>query len=182
MIISTKLANDVFLYRVEDNFSEIVDLVESVSQDYPFLSVKRRPHLTMDFPLIFNNADSLDSVILRKKIYDLTIPAVIDYLSKNNLKNMYHKKQIMLISKMIPGPGMPDHIDTPLDKTNHFLCMMYLNSDFDGGEIVFPNLNISYKPQAGDILIYKANILHGVKELVSGVRYSVAYGLTDDII
>jgi hypothetical protein len=46
-------------------------------------------------------------------------------------------------------------------------------SDFGGGEIVFPNLDFEYKPESGDLLIFKASLEHEhyTKEVTSGSRY-----------
>jgi hypothetical protein len=46
-------------------------------------------------------------------------------------------------------------------------------SDFGGGEIVFPNIGFEYKPEAGDLLIFKSGIEyeHYTKEVTSGTRY-----------
>lgn len=46
-------------------------------------------------------------------------------------------------------------------------------SDFGGGEIVFPNLDFEYKPETGDLLIFKASLEHEhyTKEVTSGTRY-----------
>ena len=46
-------------------------------------------------------------------------------------------------------------------------------SDFSGGEIVFPNIGFEYKPEAGDLLIFKSGIEyeHYTKTVISGTRY-----------
>lgn len=46
-------------------------------------------------------------------------------------------------------------------------------SDFGGGEIVFPNVGFEYKPEAGDLLIFKSGLEyeHYTKEVTSGTRY-----------
>lgn len=54
-----------------------------------------------------------------------------------------------------------------------FGLVVYFN-DFEGGELFYPTQNIEYKPEPGDLVIHSANAscLHGVKELLSDVRYS----------
>lgn len=46
-------------------------------------------------------------------------------------------------------------------------------SDFGGGEIVFPNIGFEYKPEAGDLLIFKSGLeyQHYTKEVTYGTRY-----------
>jgi predicted 2-oxoglutarate/Fe(II)-dependent dioxygenase YbiX len=51
---------------------------------------------------------------------------------------------------------------------------MYFNDDYVGGEIEFPEFDIFYKPQLGDILVFPSSFIynHSVKEVTSGVRYA----------
>lgn len=53
--------------------------------------------------------------------------------------------------------------------------IVYLN-DFNGGEIYYPNQNIEYKPNKGDLVIHSSEIkcLHGVKMVRSSKRYTYA--------
>lgn len=51
--------------------------------------------------------------------------------------------------------------------------IMYLNDNFTGGEIVYPDLGVEYFPKPGALLVHRANELHGVNEVHSGVRYSM---------
>ena len=51
--------------------------------------------------------------------------------------------------------------------------LMYLNSDFDGGEICYPEYGIEYKPKRGVLLIHHAGNMHGVNPVSTGTRYSM---------
>jgi predicted 2-oxoglutarate/Fe(II)-dependent dioxygenase YbiX len=55
--------------------------------------------------------------------------------------------------------------------------MAYINDGFTGGELHFPEIGITYKPSAGDIIIYQAKEKHEVLELTDGIRYTFGYGL-----
>jgi hypothetical protein len=54
-----------------------------------------------------------------------------------------------------------------------FGILVYLNSDFDGGEICYPEYGIEYKPKRGVLLIHHAGNLHGVHPVSNGTRYSM---------
>ena len=51
--------------------------------------------------------------------------------------------------------------------------VIYLNSDYEGGEIYFPNQNIELKPEAGMLLLFPSNFLfiHGSKPITKGNKY-----------
>lgn len=53
-------------------------------------------------------------------------------------------------------------------------CVVYLNDDYEGGEIRFPFFDIRKRPNKGDVLMYPGSwqYLHGVDK-VKGVRYAI---------
>lgn len=59
-------------------------------------------------------------------------------------------------------------------QTKHYTAMLYLNSDFEGGELHFPyNNKFEIKPKAGMMVIFSGdvNAMHGIKQITSGNRY-----------
>jgi hypothetical protein len=48
--------------------------------------------------------------------------------------------------------------------------VIYLNDDFEGGELYYPEYDILYKPQAGALVIHDAEAIHGVRATLSGER------------
>ncbi len=53
--------------------------------------------------------------------------------------------------------------------------VIYLNDDYDGGEIVFPKQALSVKPRKGMLVAFPSNhhFLHGVNPVVTGTRYAI---------
>jgi predicted 2-oxoglutarate/Fe(II)-dependent dioxygenase YbiX len=51
----------------------------------------------------------------------------------------------------------------------------FLNDDFEGGELVFPSLDLIIKPEAGTLVCFPSdhNFVHGVNAVTSGHRYTV---------
>lgn len=60
------------------------------------------------------------------------------------------------------------------DPISHGL-VIYLNDDYEGGEIFYPELGIEYKAKAGELLIHPGSKMysHGVKPVSSGYRINV---------
>jgi hypothetical protein len=77
------------------------------------------------------------------------------------------------IAKFEAGFGMHEHFDVnrPLD----YATLVYLNDDYIGGEIYFPEIDISIKPKAGDLVCFPDNeeYVHGVRPITSGSRYTL---------
>lgn len=85
------------------------------------------------------------------------------------------------------GYEMPPHIDTINDYGLYnylkFAAVVYLNDSYEGGEIYFPNLGYSYAPRKGDLILFPANdekYLHGVKKVLGGNRYTLAYWYSEN--
>jgi len=53
--------------------------------------------------------------------------------------------------------------------------VLYLNDDFEGGELIFPDLHIQVKPKPGLLVAFPSdqNYVHGVNPVKSGERFSI---------
>jgi hypothetical protein len=76
------------------------------------------------------------------------------------------------IARFEEGHGMHDHFDS--SRPNDIATLVYLNSDYEGGEIYFPDYDIVIKPEPGDLLCFpdQPAYVHGVKTIKSGTRYT----------
>lgn len=76
------------------------------------------------------------------------------------------------IAKFDKGYGMHEHFDST--RPNDIATLIYINSDYDGGEIYFPELGIEIKPSIGDLLCFPdtPDFVHGVKPILNGIRYT----------
>jgi Rps23 Pro-64 3,4-dihydroxylase Tpa1-like proline 4-hydroxylase len=78
------------------------------------------------------------------------------------------------ISKYSTGKSMGPHVD---DYNNgddpNISVVLYLNDNYEGGEINFPNQNITIKPEAGSIVIFPSvdPYYHQSLPVISGVKY-----------
>lgn len=64
----------------------------------------------------------------------------------------------------------------------NFGCVYYLNDDYEGGEIYFPNQNIEIKPKPNTLIFFPGTLefLHGVKPITNGIRYTLTSFWTFD--
>lgn len=78
------------------------------------------------------------------------------------------------IKKYNVGTEMGPHADqNDGDARLRYSIVAYLNDDYEGGELAFPNQNVVLKPQAGSIVIFPSSepYLHQSKKLISGTKY-----------
>ena len=52
--------------------------------------------------------------------------------------------------------------------------IIYLNDNYEGGELYYPDYGTIYKPKAGDLCTHYTEVPHGVTTVKSGVRFSHA--------
>ena len=77
------------------------------------------------------------------------------------------------IAKFVEGKGMHEHFDA--SRPNDIATLVYLNNDYDGGDIYFPKYEMSFKPEPGDLLCFPDNpsFVHGVKPIIKGTRFTL---------
>lgn len=92
------------------------------------------------------------------------------------------------IVRWLPGQYQYPHADKELHegpdagKPNNFpyydlASLFYLNDDYSGGELYFPKQDIQFKPKMGAAYFFPGdmNYIHGVTEVVSGIRYTCPF-------
>lgn len=122
-----------------------------------------------------------------------TVAALTNRLIIKTAK-FYHVEEVYLdfqtIAKWEPGQDMPYHADnvTP-EREPHWYCghrayssILYLNHNYEGGETIFKHQNQSQPPMQGTAIIFPASYgyTHGVNEVTSGTRYTLATWFTMD--
>jgi Rps23 Pro-64 3,4-dihydroxylase Tpa1-like proline 4-hydroxylase len=86
------------------------------------------------------------------------------------------KEDNMSILKYEKSGYLPAHIDHG-SSSRTLSVVMYLNDDYDGGEITFPHVGkgVSIKPSAGSIIFFPSMFVfvHEVSAVTSGTRYAL---------
>jgi hypothetical protein len=59
------------------------------------------------------------------------------------------------------------------DNGNDFTAIIYLNDNYQGGELNFPSLDLSIKPKSGSLIIWPGYMTHSISTVVSGTRYTM---------
>jgi len=88
------------------------------------------------------------------------------YKEEMELKTLFH-------SVMTPGALNPLHWDNYIENgQDDVSTLFYLNEDYVGGELHFPNQNKTIKPKVGTFIFFKGdeNLMHEVKQVTEGNR------------
>jgi hypothetical protein len=58
---------------------------------------------------------------------------------------------------------------------NKYVAILYLNGDYEGGDLYFPDHDISFKPTPYALITFPGGVenIHGVTEITSGTRYTM---------
>jgi hypothetical protein len=102
------------------------------------------------------------------------------HLSNGDLDHVPYITDFLIIKS---GPGsfcMPHTDQSPTRGKDVFTIMFYLNDDFDGGILQFPENDYSYDPKPLTFISFDAMLLHQVTMVTKGVRYALSIGFTDD--
>ena len=108
---------------------------------------------------------------LRKKIFPL-------------FKNLDKMAGLFMVQRWDTNMGMDLHRDDGYGEREEqagikWGIVVYLNDEYEGGKIDYPDHGIAFKPKVGSMLIHRGDIPHQVQVVTSGCRYYItgfAYG------
>ncbi len=111
---------------------------------------------------------------------------IIDRVKQEVIKtyNFEHIKPIgynLNVVKWVEGSKLVLHVDDLGYMTdNHIATLIYLNDNYEGGEIAFATHDFYLKPKSADLIIFPGNMhyAHEVKEVLSGTRYTLSIWFT----
>jgi hypothetical protein len=91
--------------------------------------------------------------------------------------NKYELSPFFSIRRHYKDDGMPDHDDQQNSPNQRQSVVLYLNDDYNGGELYFRDQNVEVKPKARSVMIFNngADYMHGVRTVLDGpTRYTLA--------
>jgi predicted 2-oxoglutarate/Fe(II)-dependent dioxygenase YbiX len=120
----------------------------------------------------YHEIQGLDSDLL-DMIQETALMVYSFVLNNYNSKFDHFINEKTHIAKFVEGKGMHEHFDA--SRPNDIATLIYLNNDYDGGDIYFPKYEMSFKPEPGDLLCFPDNpsFIHGVKPIIRGTRFTL---------
>ena len=89
-------------------------------------------------------------------------------------RNIKSREHMMHLLRYDSSGYLPEHQDQGVS-TRVLSVLLYLNDDYEGGEITFKNSNLTLKPESGSVLFFPSNFLyiHEVAPVTKGPRYAL---------
>jgi hypothetical protein len=75
------------------------------------------------------------------------------------------------------GPTQQEQLEMfPNMWSGHLAILAYLNDDYEGGYLYFPEFDYYLKPSPGDVVMFPGSLyyVHGVSKVTSGTRYTLS--------
>jgi hypothetical protein len=98
------------------------------------------------------------------------LPEVFNEIN-HNVKNLFSDFLLLdpiSLQRYKQGNPMSAHKDYWIKDVNYYIrygLVIYYNDDYIGGEISYPDLGISHKPNARSLVMHGGNILHGPRQV-----------------
>lgn len=116
---------------------------------------------------------------IHNQMYVLLLSSTIPYAEKHSIKNMFHESYNML--KYSGGQEYKKHADGGTDTGRNISAICYLNNDFSGGQLEFPNFGITINPEPGMLIIFPSNYAyaHIAHPVTDGTKYALVTWIKD---
>jgi Rps23 Pro-64 3,4-dihydroxylase Tpa1-like proline 4-hydroxylase len=83
---------------------------------------------------------------------------------------------LTMLQRMQEGVELKCHTDQHTDPSIRYATILYLNDNYEGGELFFKNVGLEIKPEKGSLIIFPGTeeFSHGVNAVKSGpIRYVI---------
>ena len=125
----------------------------------------------------FKNFKLSDDQNLNKRmLYLINSVKETIFILSNRISNNVLIKDSFSINKYYSDKNMGPHVDSYNEENFcNYTFLIYLNDDYEGGEIEFTELGIKIKPEAGSALIFPTTkpYFHQAHENKNGFKYFV---------
>jgi len=126
-------------------------------------------HITSDF-----NSDKLTE--LDNLYTKIVFTRLGSYKEKFGIgEDLYNPENFQLLKYEV-GQYFHSHYDSYPAVNRSISVLIYLNDDYEGGEIEFVNFDIKIKPKAGTLIMFPSNYpyRHIAHPVISGTKYAVS--------
>lgn len=139
-----------------------------------------RTNLGLGITVSGEGSDNQTMKDMHNQMYFLLVAATLPYTERYEMHEyLYHEPYQAL--KYRPGEFYKAHYDGGTESGRSISAVIYLNDDYEGGEIEFPNFKIKLKPEKGMLILFPSNYAyrHIAHPVLSGTKYSLVTWIHD---
>ena len=117
---------------------------------------------------------------VHNQYYFMLLAATLPYASRHNIESqLFHEPYSLL--KYKNGQQYKTHYDGGAGSGRAISAICYLNDDYEGGDIEFPEFKIKIKPEAGMLILFPSNFAykHTAYPVTSGTKYALVTWIHD---
>lgn len=116
---------------------------------------------------------------IHNQMYLLLLASTIPYAQKHGVEEMYHEPYNML--RYRGGQHYKAHSDGGGNTGRSISAIVYLNDDYEGGEVEFVNFGIKIKPEPGMLFLFPSNYAyrHVAHPVTGGTKYAIVTWIKD---
>jgi predicted 2-oxoglutarate/Fe(II)-dependent dioxygenase YbiX len=117
---------------------------------------------------------------VHNQMYFLLLATSLPYAKRHGIEESLHHEPYNLL-KYKPGQQYKTHYDGSTGMGRAVSAICYLNDNYKGGEIEFPEFKIKIKPEPGMLLLFPSNFAykHTAYPITDGVKYALVTWLHD---
>lgn len=118
---------------------------------------------------------------INNQCYEVVASAVQSYKNIFKIEEEIKDDEIYALLRYSVGERYDQHYDGGTESSRSISVLIYLNDDYDGGEIEFPYFNLKIKPKAGTLILFPSNYAysHIAHPVISGTKYVIITFLKD---
>jgi predicted 2-oxoglutarate/Fe(II)-dependent dioxygenase YbiX len=134
-------------------------------------------HTNITFAAEVNNSLAQS---IHNQMYVLLLAATGPYREKYGItEDLTHEDYSLL--RYRGGQEYKAHYDGGTSTARSVSAIVYLNDDYEGGEVEFTNFGVKIKPQPGMLLLFPSNYAytHIAHPVTSGTKYAIVTWLQD---
>lgn len=117
---------------------------------------------------------------IHNQFYTMLLAATNPYAKKYGIEEYFYHEGYNLL-KYNAGQEYKKHYDGGTKIGRAVSAIVYLNDNFNGGEIEFPNFSVKIKPQAGMLILFPSNYAyaHIAHPVTAGTKYALVTWIRD---
>ena len=129
------------------------------------------PTYGVDYSKLNPNDDEIRMIILTANMQERVMQHVADYANQFGLYIKNNEKTRLVRYEV--GEYFKSHRDDHPLTPRTLSTVVYINDDYDGGELYFKYFDFKYKPEFGDLVIFPSNYAyhHESTPITSGTKY-----------